>query len=113
MKKQVTRTTPARAEVVETVNITLCDVCDGKRLGHYRCKVCGRDVCNVCSVNSFTSGSDYIEKTCLLCYDLRETYMPQINVTESAQEAAEDKIRAAWKAESRGKKSKEVNHVDS
>jgi len=105
MKRKVKRTTPARAEVTKTVEVTVCDLCGSER-PVVACLVCGRDACSWCVVNNYTAGSDSPDKSCSLCHYLRNKYKPQINATVSVQEAAEDAIRAAWKAESLGEKGK-------
>ncbi len=99
MKRTETITTPARESVTKTVEVTVCDLCSADHLV-YRCMEWVRDACNNCSIPNPSSMSDYPERLCSLCRKLHKKYMPLIADTEDVQEAAEDKIRAAWKAES-------------
>ncbi len=103
MKRTKQITTLARAAVVETVVVTVCDLCEAERRWCYRCKVCNRDACPGCCVGDPDDVGVHLYKICSHCEELYGKYKQQVVETEKAQKAAEDKIRAVWKAESLGK----------
>ena len=101
MRREKEITTPAREAVTKTVEVDVCDLCEAERFGLYRCKPCGREVCCGCS-DMMRIPAGHADRICRRCNDIYDKYQHQIDATESTQEAAEDAIRAAWKAESLG-----------
>jgi len=98
------KTIPARAESIEYIELTVCDLCGNPESKSqplvYQCSVCERTVCTTCSrhvVDRFRSRDAVL---CSRCYPFRDEYAAAINKLDVDHEAAVEAVMAKWRKES-------------
>jgi len=96
MKKQI--------EVKQKKEVYYCDIC-GKQLSkHRKCEICGRDVCQECSIffdwdilkpDAFEG--DYPSVMCVECWDKGKKYRDKILELREECEKKEEELISEWK----------------
>jgi len=100
MKKTVKAKIPAQKARVIEKQVFVCDFCE-KQSHLTSCSICRRDVCTSCGDYDFGSISDFPDRYCPTCYELRfKKYGKQLDKIEKDAWKAKEAIIKKIKKES-------------